>query len=271
MSEKIISVRASSLPGLFDCGYRWEASNVLGMRKPASGAMALGTAIHKGTAAFDSAQLAGKPIKPDDAAGALVDHLKNPGEDVVWTDEDLTKQEAERIGLNLHTRYCTQVSPKLVFAAVELDVGQLVIDVPEQGVKVKLTGHLDRSRVIRGQTRPRIADLKTGGKAASKDGSAAVKGHGLQLGVYQILAEYRMGEPVDEVGEIIGMQTGSGAYIGRSTIKAPKQQVLGDDNTPSLIEMAANMLRTGLFYPNPKSMTCGERFCVRWSRCPYHE
>jgi hypothetical protein len=269
--DRIISIRASSLAGLFDCAYRWEGTHVLGLRRPASGAMALGTAIHKSTAVYDSARLERRPVKPDEAAGALVDHIRNPGEDVQWTDDDPTPKEAERIGLGLHTRYCTQVSPQLTFAAVELDVGEMTIDVPEQGVKVRLTGHLDRSRVIRGQERVRIADLKTGKRAASKDGSAATKGHGLQLGVYQILAEAKLGEPVDEQGEIIGLQTGSGAYIGRSTIRAPKAQVLGDENTPSLIEIAASMLRTGYFPPNPKSTTCGEKFCARWSRCPYRE
>lgn len=271
MSDNILSVRASSLAGLFDCAYRWEGAQVLGLRRPASGAMALGTAIHKSTAVYDDARLQRRPIKPDEAAGALVDHLRHPGEDVQWTDDDPTPKEAERIGLGLHARYCTQVSPQLEFLAVELDVGSLTIDVPEQSAKVRLTGHLDRSRVVRGSTLPRIADIKTGKRAASKDGTAATEGHGLQLGVYQILAEARLGQPVDEQGEIIGMQTSSAGYIGRSQIRGPKAQVLGDENTPSLIEIAASMLRTGYFPPNPKSMTCGEKYCARWSRCPYHE
>lgn len=277
-SGSLITVRASSLAELFDCALRWHAKHIVGMRSPASRRMVLGTAVHAGTAAFDQAKLDGRPIKADEAAGAVVDKLRDPGEDVK-TDEDdegMTAKEAEVIGLTLHTKYCSTISPRYEFRAVELDLGGLDIHVPEQDVTVRLTGHLDRSRVSRvgGTKLLRISDIKTGGRAAYKDGRAEVKGRGLQVGVYQILTEQSLGEPVDTVGEIIGLCTSKSAHTGVSEISAPKNQILGigkREGEPSLIEHAASMLRTGLFPPNPTSNLCSKKYCVNYDRCAYHE
>lgn len=269
---EIITIRASSLSDLMDCAYRWEGKHLLGMRNPASQSMILGSAIHAGTAAFDGARLAGAPITPDDAAEAVVAKLRDPGEDVRRDDDDMSAQQAEAVGIRVHTRYCTEISPRYTLRSVEMDVGKLDIDVPDQGVIVSLTGHLDRSRVVHGAQALRIADIKTGARAATKDGRADTKGKGLQLGVYQILAEATLHEPVDPVGEIIGLSTAASGAIGVSEIRSPKSQVLGHDaGTPSLIEIAANMMRTGYFPPNPRSMTCGAKFCPRHSVCPYKE
>jgi hypothetical protein len=150
-------------------------------------------------------------------------------------------------------------------------VGRLDIEIPAERVTVSLTGHMDRTRTVKAQKGVRIADLKTGARAATKDGRADVKGKGLQIGVYQMLTEAVLREPVDPIGEIIGLATNKSATIGVSEIAAPKLQVLGNEEHPSLLEIAANMMRTGYFPPNPKSMTCGEKYCVRWSKCPYHE
>lgn len=271
----IITVRASSLAELFDCSLRWEAKHILKMRSPASRRMVLGTAVHAGTAMFDTARMEGRPIKADEAAGAVIDKLRDPGEDVKTDDDDegMTAKEAEIIGLTLHSKYCADISPRYTFRAVELDLGGLDIDVPDQGVTVRLTGHLDRSRVSRigGSKILRISDIKTGGRAAYKDGRAETKGRGLQIGVYQILTEQSLGEAIDPVGEIIGLCTSKSAHTGVSEIAGPKSQILPRNGEPSLIEHAANMLRTGLFPPNPTSNLCSARYCVRHATCPYHE
>lgn len=281
--SNIISIRASSMPGLFDCAYRWEAQQILKMRNPASVAMIIGSAVHAGGAVFDAARMAGKPIKPDEAAAAVVKKLKNPGEDVQRTLDDPTPKEAEAIALTLHSKYCTLISPRYTFSEIELKLDDLDIDVPSEGVTVRLTGSLDRSRIVTpwrldsyGSTpRKRIVDLKTGARAAykpkgSKELVAETKGHGLQLGVYQLLAQMRTGEPIDERGEIVGLSTATGA-VAVSEIRAPMSQVLGGEGTPSLIEISANMFKTGLFPPNPKSILCGKKYCPRWNACPYHE
>lgn len=269
----IITVRASSIAELFDCALRWHAKHILKLSHPASRRMVLGTAVHAGTAAFDTARMQGSPIKADEAAGAVVDKLRDPGEDV-REDDDISAKDAETIGLTLHAKYCADISPRYEFRAVELDLGGLDIEVPDQGVTVRITGHLDRSRVskIRGMKSLRISDIKTGGRAAYKDGRAETKGRGLQIGIYQILTEQSLGEPVDPVGEIIGLCTSKAAHTGVSEIAGPKNQILGGANGgPSLIEHAASMLKTGLFPPNPTSNLCSPKYCVNWDRCSYHE
>ena len=50
-------------------------------------ARAAGTAVHAGTAAYDRARLEGTPCTPDDAAGVLIDELRNPVQDVDLTQD----------------------------------------------------------------------------------------------------------------------------------------------------------------------------------------
>jgi len=272
-----ITVRASSMPGLFDCAYGWEGRQILKLQSPYSRRAVVGVAIHAGTAAFDGARMKGNPIKPADATDVVMAKLKDPGVDMRPELEDLTSKEAEVIALTLLSRYCTEISPRYKFLAVEMNVGQL--DIAVGNVTVRLTGNLDRTRLVEesGSTLPRVADLKSGGKAASKDRAtgrikAEIKGHGLQIGVYQIVHEQVLKQEVDTVGEVIGLCTGSTAHIGVTEIKSPKLQILGrGDGTPSLLEHAANMLKTGLFPPNPRSNLCSPKYCPRWSTCSYHE
>lgn len=281
--RRIIEVRASSMPGLFDCAYRWAYIHIDGNRGNVSGRMALGTAIHKATAVYDDARMRGRPIKPDDAAGTLVDHLKDPGEHVQWDPRDITKREAEAIGLALHGKYCTHFSPQYTFAAVELNLGALDIDVPSQGATVRIKGTLDRSRARYGEHGGvGITDLKSGKNAVTKPRGAeryvaTTKGHGFQIGVYEILYSRKLGQPITEPAEIIGLGTTPTAPIARSTIANASGQVLGRDETPeapaapSLIEIAAKYMRHDFFPPNPKSQVCSPKYCPRWSKCTYHE
>ena len=47
--------------------------------------------------------------------------------------------------------------------------------------------------------------------------------------------------------------------------------MVGTEEFPGLIQIGADMLRTGIFPPNPQSFTCSAKYCTRWSTCPYHE
>lgn len=264
-----IKVRASSWASLFDCSYRFEGQQLLGMRSPSSPRALLGTAVHAGTAAFDTARMVGEPISAFDAAEAVVQTLRNPGEDVNWRGSDLRPQDAERIGLALHTEYCQKWSPRYEFQAVELTTKPLVIDCGG-GQMVELTGTLDRSRIIASTGRPRIADVKTG-RAAVAEGKAKTRGHAAQVGTYQLLYEHTTGQQTDDEAEIIGMKTAGKPEIATGIITGAKQMMVGTNEYPGLIEIGASMFRTGLFPPNPSSALCSERYCVRWKTCPYHQ
>lgn len=261
-------IRASSWGRLFDCAYSWEGTALLKLHSPGSPRSLLGTAIHAGTAAFDTARMLLDPISVFDAAGVLVDELQHPKEEISWAGSDLTLRDAESIGIKLLNRYCTEWSPRFEFRAVELTTKPLVIDCGG-GVLVELTGTLDRARFASYGNGAGIKDLKSGMRAVSK-GQAVTKGHAAQIGTYEILYEHTTGEPITEDAEIIALATSGKGEIATGTITGAKQMMLGDEQHKGLIQIGADMLRTGLFAPNPQSRLCDKRYCPRWNTCPYH-
>lgn len=274
MSGYVIAIRASSWGDLMDCAYRWEGRHLLGMRSHTSYAAHLGTAIHRSTAVFDQGRIDGAGLTPDDTAGVLVDSLRDDA-DVARTDDDLAPRDAEKIGLLLHTRYCNEVSPRYEFLGVEQRFEPLDVNIESEGVTVRLTGQMDRQRVRRGAAGIGINDLKTGARAASKDGTATTKGRGLQLGVYELLAIHINGQDITEPAEVMGLATTKSAHVGVSAVQTPRQQILGDGTGPSLMEIAAGFLRRGHFPPNPSSILCSAKYCPRHrgagGDCAYHE
>lgn len=265
----IVTVRASSWGKLFDCAYAWEGVHLLKIRSPSSPRALLGTAIHAGTAAFDSARVLGEPISAYDASELVVDTLRRPREEVNWRGSDITIDQAESVALKLHTKYCNHWSPRFDFKAVELTTKPLVIDAGG-GQFIELTGTLDRARFAAVGNGAGIKDVKTGARAVS-DGKAKTRGHTAQIGTYELLYEHTTGEPITEDAEIIGMQTTGKLEIATGTIINAKQIMLGTDEYKGLIEIGAAMFRTGLFPPNPQSFLCSAKYCPRWKTCPYHE
>lgn len=264
-----LSIRASSFAGLFDCAYRWEGIYLLGMKNVVGRRAILGTAIHAGTAAFDAARLNGSPISADDAAGVMVDKLTNPDSDFDPNKDDLSKREAEIIGITLTAKYCHEWAPKYEFVGVEMETVPLDIDCGH-GTVLRLTGTMDRARIRKNGEDISIADIKTGGTAVQKD-AANTKGHGAQIGTYELLFEHTTGQQITADAEIIGMSTSSSAKIATGAIKNAKQIITGTQDQPGLLEFAADMFRQGRFLPNPKSLLCSERYCPRFSTCHFRE
>ena len=207
-----LTVRASSWAGLFDCAYRWEGIHLLGLRNVVGLRAALGTAIHAGTAAFDQARLTGDTVTAADAAGVLIDKLRDPENEFDPARDDLSMPEAEKVGVTLLSKYCFEVSPHYNFVAVEMETKPLDIECGS-GVIVRLTGTMDRARIRKAAHGVGIADLKSGSSAVQK-GEANTKGHGPQIGTYELLYEHTTGEPITDVAEIIGLKTKGKAEIG---------------------------------------------------------
>lgn len=271
----IMPIRASSFGGLFDCALRWEGQHLLGMRSPSSPRALIGSGVHAASAAFDQARLDGSPIRVDDAAGAAVDAIAERihRDDVIWHADEPDRKQVESIALRLSMTYCTDISPRYEFAAVELTTKPLDIDCG--GVTVRLTGTLDRSRSIIVPTaigpKRRIGDIKTGARAVNAQGQADTKKHKPQIGTYQLLYEHTTGEQVDDTGEIIGLNTAGRFNFGTGEVRGAKRLLTGTDEFPGLIDLAAQMFRTGLFPPNPQSFLCSAKYCPRYHSCPYAE
>lgn len=261
-------IRASSWGELFDCATRWEFKNIQGLRLPARGQSVLGTALHKGTAIFDKRRMLGEAAHVDEAIGATVDAINKPDGLVAW-DDDLSRELAEKVGRSLTGEYVEKIGSKRVFEAVELQCDALDVDT-DHGV-IRLTGSTDRIyQTADGQHG--IADFKSGKKAVHTDGVAETKGHGLQVGVYQLMAQQASGERMTAPAQIVGLHTApTRPRVGIGEIADPTRSLLGTPDKPGLIEVAANMLKSGLFPPNPKSNLCSAKWCPGYTRCPYHE
>ncbi len=258
-----VTIRASSLAEIFDCPARWEAKHILGMRMPSSGAATLGTAVHAGTAVFDQSVIDGSGISISEAAGAVVDAIYKPEQDVAW-DEDLQPKTAEKIALALHTKYCSEISPRQDYVGVEITCERLEIS----DLGIALTGTTDRIR--RTPQGLGVSDLKTGSRAVGSDGRAVTSGHGPQLGVYELLAERSIDQPITAPAEIIGMQTAKTTQkVGTGHVHNAKAALLGDAESPGLLEHAAGIIHAGRFYGNPKSTLCSAKYCPRHSICKY--
>lgn len=263
-----VTIRASSWGALFDCAHKWEGVHILKMPSISGLRAQLGTAIHAGTAAYDQAGLDGDPITIFDAAGYVVDALHNPDREVDYSRDDLTVGQAEQIGIDLLSLYCREIAPQYQYRAVELPTEPLEIDCGG-GLVIRLTGTLDRSRIVSTDGRLCIADIKTGGAAVSK-GNAKTKGHAAQVGTYELLFEHTTGEAITAPAEIIGLKTKGTPEVAVGQIHNARQMLLGTEESPGLIGYGAEMLRSGLFPPNPQSMMCSERYCPRWNKCIYH-
>lgn len=260
----LIVIRASSLAEMMDCPARWAAKHIDRKSMPRSAAAQLGTAVHASTGAFDASRLPGaNPITADDAAGALVDAIYHPEEDVDW--DDTKPAEAERIGLALHARYCADIAPHRKYTGVELKCERL--DIPDLGIA--LTGTTDRVRELPDGKRG-ISDLKTGGRAVGTDGTVATQGHAVQLGVYELLAEHAMGMAIEAPAEIVGLQTGKTAAaqrVGTGEVVGARAVLVGTADSPGLLEAASQIVKGGLFYGNARSMLCSPKFCPVFTTC----
>ncbi len=262
-----IRIRASSWSELFDCAHRWEGKYLLGMTRPSTGAAHLGTSIHHATASFDESARVHAGLTVDEAAGVFVTELANPTEEVNRVESDLPPRVAERIGVSLVSRYCAEISPKYVFKGIEITTKPLDITVGD--ITIQLSGTMDRSRIRAEGEGISIADIKSGKRAVTK-GKATVKAHHIQVGIYELLAEHSLGETISGPAEIIGLQTTNSAAMGVSQVPDARAGLLGTANEPGLIEMAAGMLKSGIFPPNPSSMLCHPNYCPRWAVCLYH-
>lgn len=265
MSE--YKVRASSWSTLFDCAHKYEAIALLGMKSPGSPRSHLGSAIHHGTAAYDAGRINGDLISPAEAADEFISYLKNPQEDIDWSADDLTMNDAATVGIQLVNKYCKEVSHKFDFESVEMTTVPLSIDIGD-GVTVVLTGTLDRCRVKKGSKGRGIADIKTG-KTVVQGGKANIKGFVAQIGSYELLYEHSTGNKITEDGTIIGMKTSGRPEIALGDVPRAKELLLGTDEYPGLIEHAGVFFKTGSFHPNPNSNLCAPRYCVRWNTCRY--
>jgi hypothetical protein len=265
---KIHTIRASAVREVLDCPARFEAKHIRGLRTPSNGKAQLGRAIHRSTGLYDESQISGKGLTVNETAAAVADELAHPTEDVQW-DEDLTKPEAERIGIALHEKYCAEVAPSQDYVAVEVTCDRLEI----ADLGLALTGTTDRVRM----TEPGcygISDLKSGKTAVKPDGTVETAGHAIQIGVYELIAEAGSGLTMTDPARIVGLQTGKTAKaqrVGVGEIVSAREMLIGTPDEPGILEYVSRILHTGSFYGNPSSKMCHESYCPVFRTCRFRK
>jgi hypothetical protein len=257
-----VTIRASSFGALFDCPARWTAIHREGRRTPSRANAAIGQAVHKGTALFDTEVLHGQAPSVEAAKDAAVQTIEHPREEIDW-DEDKPAQ-AKDIAASLTERYCTIFAPTVEYAAVEIGVDSLRID----DLAIILTGTTDRVRKTADGLG--IADLKTGKQAVGTDGRAKTHGHAGQLGVYELVAEAGMGVRMDLPAQVVGLQTNvtpEKQRIGTGEVHGAKEVLIGTEDHVGLLHTAAQLAHGDIVFGNPKSMMCSERYCPAFTTC----
>jgi hypothetical protein len=264
----MVTVRASALSDFLDCPARAEAKHLLGKRCPQTSGALLGRALHRSTAVFDVSVISGQGITADEAAAAAVDTIHRPEEDVFYADDESAKA-VEEVALALHGRYCREIAPQQNYTAVEVQCERLEIT----DIGLALTGTTDRVRDTSDGLG--IADLKSGKSAVRADGHVETKGHRYQVGVYELLAERASGLPITAPGQIIGLQvakTDRGQRVAVSEpIRNARETLVGDEDSPGVLEMVARMIHSGSFPGNPRSMTCHARYCPIYNVCKFRK
>lgn len=260
-----VTVRASSLSGLFSCPARWEAEHIRKIWMPESPSARIGTAVHAGTAAFDAATLNASPISIDDAVDAAISTLWENHERVAWDEDYAGPNDAESIVSALCRLYCREIAPKQHYVAVELTCNRL--DLTDLGIS--LTGTIDRIRDT--GCGYGITDLKTGKAAVASDGTCKTAGHGAQLAIYELLAQVSFGIEMTEPAQIVGLQvakTPKGQRVATGEMSGLRSLLLDTEfDEPGLLTMAARLIHSGTFYGNPKAMFCSEKYCPIFNLC----
>lgn len=262
-----INIRASSMADLFDCPHRWEAINIQKKYLPKNEKAHLGTSFHAGTAVYDGSTLNNEEHLPtisvDDAKGIIVDTIHNPQEEIVW--EELTKNDAEKILLPLMDKYAASITPAINFLGVEVRAENIVIN----DLGISISGTLDRLYIDELEQLG-IADIKTGKNAVASDGTVNTAKHVAQMGIYEILATHAANTEINAPALIIGANTGKtdkAQRIAKGQISNAKELVLGDGIHQGILAYASSMLHSGMFYGNPKSQICHEKYCPIYGTC----
>jgi hypothetical protein len=233
---------------------------------PSNSKAMLGKAVHASTAVYDQSTIDGAGITIEESAEAAVDAIHKPNEEVDWEDEN--PADAEKIALSLHGKYCTTIAPTQKFRAVEINCDKLEIT----DLGITLTGTTDR--VYEVEDGLGIGDVKTGKAAVSAAGEVNTKGHAYQMGVYELLAEKGSGLLITQPARIFGLNTAKTPALqrtGTGQISGAREILLGDDESPGILEMASKLIHGGDFWGNPKSMLCHGRYCPVFETCKFRK
>lgn len=259
-------IRSSEISVVFSCPLRYYVQKILGKQMPSTAPAAIGTAVHKSTAAYDESRLDSNKARwltIDDTAEAILEHFADPGEEINW--EDVSMDKAVERAVGVHMRYCTEIAPTHTYTHVEntFDTMPIEVEVDEESIRLELTGTVDR--VFQRDGKFGVADLKTGAAACAQSSGK----HKAQLGAYELLSEFNLGILIEESGELIKLQTSSNFKVAVQDVSEAREALLGNEEFPGMLYHLARMLKSGDFYCNPNSWLCNKKYCPHYNKCIY--
>jgi hypothetical protein len=265
VSRAPITIRASSFGAIFDCPSRWIAIHVERLHSPSTSRALLGTAVHAGTAVFDTDRVNGVTPSIEASCDAAAQAIERPDREVDWADDK--PADAVDIAVSLTSRYATLEAPRHEYVAVEARVEALHLT----DLDIVLTGTTDRVYRVPDTGELGIADIKTGKTIVRSDGTVDTKGHAAQLGVYELVGQAAIGAPLSAPAQVIGLQTNKTPdkqRIACADIIGAREPLLGDDQHSGLLATAAKIVHGDIeAWGNPKSMMCSSRYCPRYATC----
>jgi hypothetical protein len=93
--------------------------------------------------------------------------------------------------------------------------------------------------------------------------------------VYELLAERASGLPITAPAQIVGLQvakTDKGQRVATShPVVGARELLVGEPDSPGVLEAVAKMIHSGTFVGNPRSMLCGPKFCPIYQRCRFRK
>lgn len=279
--KRVIWLRASSLKELFDCSYRWEASNTnSGIPAiPTSIKGHTGTAVHKATEIYDKNYLGqyAPSIPNSELLSRAEATFKMAFDNPKFAIKEATAKEIgdmRTIGLKLVRRYINEIAPTVSYSNIELKCKPMEIDVG--GVILSLTGTIDRLYIPDTNPMSRgVLDLKTGVQAVNAQNEVEVVAHKAQLGMYEIMGEQSINKksniviPVNAPAKIVGMQTNGKARVAVGETMSSRDILIGTEHETGILHNAGRILEHKMFFGNPSSMMCNPDYCRRYKTCRY--
>lgn len=233
----------SQVNTFLNCPAKWYFRYLVGLREPATGSLALGTAFHATVAANFRQKVSTHRDTPIDELRVLL------GDEVVMAIADAELREDEdaselaAIGDAMLAVYMKEAAPSISPVAVELEVeGEIA------GVKAR--GFVD---VL--DAEGRIIDCKT----ASRRPSGVSAEHALQLTTYAMITSGASG--VCRLDTLTKTKTVQ--LVQQSHEVRQEERTLAEH----LFPMVQDSIRDGVYLPRRNSTLCSRRYCGYWREC----
>lgn len=258
--DKIISIRASILPGAADCMRRAAAAQFkteitaagyrLRERRPVIGGI-VGTSVHKGTELTISTYVTtGKHSPVSDCIDAGIDSIRSEiVSGIIWDQTTQSKNEAEQQCRQMINAYCIMIVPQINPVAVPEKYRQAKI-----AEDVLFTGSTDIETVEQD-----IRDTKTG---------YTIKPYQAQQGGYSLLRKSSLKQTTNRlILDFLPRTSTKKTFPGPTTVEY-NVSICEKMAYDIILRIAAAMRKfraTGnsLAFPcNPMSILCSEKYCT---------